>query len=151
MLRRPAMRARTSSLDALVEYALYQSDITCDVAEELLISRRRELGDPVVLPSRRRCPNESVQSNQQRDHLHGSHLRQRGNDKAKANKRPDHRPAHPSQSTILQPLRIRSYHIISHAMARGLVTHIKTNSQVACRTDAKLRAATGRRFRYLKL
>lgn len=61
MLRRPAMRERTSSLDTLVKNVnILVKRVTCNVAQKLLISRRRELGDPVVLPSRRRCPNESV-------------------------------------------------------------------------------------------
>ena len=30
--------------------------LTCDITEELLIFRRRELRDPVILSSRNRCP-----------------------------------------------------------------------------------------------
>jgi hypothetical protein len=49
----------------------------------------------------------------------------------------------PSEFELVKPVS----HTFFNSLKR-LYTHIKINSHVACKTEAKLRAATGRKFLY---
>lgn len=142
---------------------------TGNIAQELLLTRRRKFGNPVILSSRNGCPKRGEKRQHEalprspgysgdcdfkHKHSHGSHLGDGEDHKPKTNEGPNVRPKQTSNTPILQALCVRTvYAMIRYIYSRkrrdqGKETYMSINSHVACKIRAKLNADSGLKFLY---